>query len=48
MTEIKIGITVPDFEILSTGNKTIKLNNYRGINVIIYFYPKDSTRKLSM
>jgi peroxiredoxin Q/BCP len=43
MNTIKIGDTIPDFEALSTGNKTIKLVDYRGSYVVIYFYPKDNT-----
>ena len=43
MSQISIGNAIPDFEALSTGNKTIKLTDYRGRYVIIYFYPKDNT-----
>ncbi|MDD5267735.1 MAG: peroxiredoxin [Methylococcales bacterium] len=43
MTQISIGKPVPDFEALSTGNKTIKLTDYQGRHVVIYFYPKDNT-----
>ncbi len=43
MTEITIGISVPDFEAPSTGDKPFKLSDYRGKNVILYFYPKDNT-----
>jgi len=43
MNTIKIGDVAPDFEALSTGNKTIKLVDYRGSFVVIYFYPKDNT-----
>ncbi len=43
MNQISIGTAMPDFEALSTGNKTIKLTDYRGRFVIIYFYPKDNT-----
>ena len=43
MTEILINQEVPDFSCLATGDKTIKLSDYRGSNVILYFYPKDST-----
>ena len=43
MTQISIGNAMPDFEALSTGNKTIKLTDYRGRFVVIYFYPKDNT-----
>lgn len=34
---------VPDFDILSTGDKTVKLSDYRGKYLLIYFYPKDNT-----
>lgn len=43
MTPLTIGQTVPDFEAAATGDKTIKLSDYRGKNVILYFYPKDNT-----
>ncbi|MDE2234077.1 MAG: peroxiredoxin [Gammaproteobacteria bacterium] len=34
---------VPDFELPSTGGKTIKLSELKGSNLVIYFYPKDNT-----
>ena len=34
---------VADFKAESTGDKTIRLKDLRGQNVVIYFYPKDST-----
>jgi peroxiredoxin Q/BCP len=34
---------VADFKAEATGNKTICLKELRGKNVVIYFYPKDST-----
>jgi len=43
MPELTIGKAVPDFEAAATGDKTIKLSELRGKNIIIYFYPKDST-----
>jgi thioredoxin-dependent peroxiredoxin len=43
MTEISINQPVPDFEASSTGEKTIKLSDYSGQKVIIYFYPRDNT-----
>lgn len=43
MTSINIGSTVPDFEVPSTGNKIIKLTEYLGKYLILYFYPKDNT-----
>lgn len=34
---------VGDFSAAATGDKTIRLKDLRGQNVVIYFYPKDST-----
>ena len=34
---------VGDFTAAATGDKKIKLKDLRGQNVVIYFYPKDST-----
>lgn len=34
---------VSDFAADATGDKTIRLKDLRGQNVVIYFYPKDST-----
>ena len=34
---------VGDFKADSTGGKTIRLKDLRGQNVVLYFYPKDST-----
>ncbi|MDO8825034.1 thioredoxin-dependent thiol peroxidase [Methylophaga sp.] len=43
MTTVNLQQTVPDFELPSTGDKSIRLSELRGKNVLIYFYPKDST-----
>lgn len=32
-----------DFELPATSNTTFKLSNFLGKNLIVYFYPKDST-----
>jgi len=34
---------VPDFSSLMTGNKTFQLSDYKGKNIVLYFYPKDNT-----
>ena len=34
---------VPDFQLPATSGKTFLLSNYLGKNLVIYFYPKDST-----
>jgi peroxiredoxin Q/BCP len=38
-----VGLTVPDFEVASTGNKTFKLSASLGSPLVLYFYPKDNT-----
>ena len=43
MTTLTLGMTLPDIEIQSTGNKTLKLNEYLGKKIVLYFYPKDNT-----
>jgi thioredoxin-dependent peroxiredoxin len=43
MTTIMLNQPVTDFELPATSGKTIKLSDYLGKNLIIYFYPKDST-----
>ena len=43
MTELIIGSVVPDCEALATGNQQIKLADYRGHYIVLYFYPKDNT-----
>lgn len=40
---IKINNPIPDFSIVATGDKTIKLSNLRGKNILLYFYPKNNT-----
>lgn len=34
---------VPDFQLPATSSKNFQLSNYLGKNIILYFYPKDST-----
>ena len=40
----KVGEPAPNFRGLSTGGKTITLEEYKGRWVILYFYPKAFTR----
>lgn len=37
------GIPAPNFELFDDTNTLCKLSDYRGKNVILYFYPKDNT-----
>lgn len=43
MSSISPGDKVPDFALPATGNREIGLQQLKGRNVVIYFYPKDST-----
>ena len=43
MSKVAPGKPVPDFTLPATGDKDISLSDFRGKNVVIYFYPKDST-----
>lgn len=40
---VAIGDLAPDFELEGSNGKKIKLSDYRGKNVVLYFYPKDMT-----
>ena len=40
---VEIGKKVPNFKLPATGDQTIALKDLRGRNVVLYFYPKDST-----
>jgi thioredoxin-dependent peroxiredoxin len=44
MPKPSLGKPVPDFERPATGDKTIRLSDFRGKqHVVLYFYPKDDT-----
>jgi thioredoxin-dependent peroxiredoxin len=43
MAELNVGDTAPDFEATTDTGASIKLSDYRGQRVVLYFYPKDDT-----
>jgi thioredoxin-dependent peroxiredoxin len=43
MAQIKVGDTAPDFETTTDKDEKVKLSDYRGKRVVLYFYPKDDT-----
>lgn len=43
MTTLQPGDKAPDFTAVDQDGKEIKLTDYRGKKVILYFYPKDNT-----
>ncbi len=43
MPDLKEGDKAPDFSLPTDGNKEITLSDFKGKNVVLYFYPKDDT-----
>ena len=43
MSRLKPGDIAPDFEALADNNAKVRLSDFHGRKVIIYFYPKDNT-----
>ena len=43
MPTLAIGDMAPDFQGLTDQDTTIKLSDFRGQRVVVYFYPKDDT-----
>lgn len=40
---VAIGQPIPDIELPATGDRSVKLSDYRGKNLVLFFYPKAST-----
>lgn len=40
---VEIGKKVPAFKLPATGEQTISLSGLKGQNIVLYFYPRDST-----
>ena len=40
---VSIGNLAPDFSLKASNGETVKLSDFRGKNVVLYFYPKDMT-----
>ncbi|MCP1674068.1 peroxiredoxin Q/BCP [Natronocella acetinitrilica] len=43
MSTVAVGKPVPAFSLPATDDQTISLEDYRGRNLVLYFYPKAST-----
>lgn len=43
MTHLKEGMAAPDFEWTDQDGKKVKLSQFKGKKVVLYFYPKDNT-----
>ena len=42
-TELKGGDKAPAFNLKDATGKTVKLADYKGKKVVLFFYPKDNT-----
>ncbi|WP_058307927.1 thioredoxin-dependent thiol peroxidase [Gracilibacillus massiliensis] len=40
---VEVGQAVQDFELTNNQGETVKLSDYKGKHVVLYFYPKDDT-----
>lgn len=40
---MKVGQKAPDFSAVDDSGKTVKLSDFKGKKVVLYFYPKDDT-----
>jgi len=43
MTKLKVGKAAPDFSSTDQHGKPLKLSDFKGQKVVLYFYPKDDT-----
>ncbi|OUQ75231.1 thioredoxin-dependent thiol peroxidase [Flavonifractor sp. An100] len=40
---LEVGMKAPDFALMNQNNETVRLSDFLGKRVVLYFYPKDST-----
>ena len=43
MAKLTKGDRAPDFEALNDQNETVRLSDFKGQRVVVYFYPRDDT-----
>jgi peroxiredoxin Q/BCP len=43
MSQVQVGQAVPDLALPASNGETVKLSQFRGKKVVLYFYPKDQT-----
>jgi thioredoxin-dependent peroxiredoxin len=43
MPQLQRGDKAPEFEALNDENETVRLSDFRGQRVVLYFYPRDDT-----
>ncbi len=42
-SELKVGSKAPAFTLKNTAGETVKLADFKGQKVVLFFYPKDDT-----
>ena len=40
---LEIGMKAPDFELMNQNGETVRLSDFLGRKVVLYFYPRDNT-----
>ncbi len=43
MAQLTTGVAAPDFAAMTDSGDSVKLSDYQGQKVVLYFYPKDDT-----
>ena len=43
MKDLSVGDVAPSFEVVTDEGETVRLSDYLGSRVVLYFYPKDDT-----
>lgn len=43
MAEVQVGQAAPEYPVPGSSGKEISLSDFRGQNIVLFFYPKDST-----
>jgi len=43
MAKAKLGKKITDIKLPATSNQELKISDFKGKNIVLYFYPKDST-----
>ena len=41
--ELKVGQKAPDFTLEAGDGKKVKLSDFKGKKIVLYFYPRDNT-----
>src|SRR5437870_6855821 len=42
-SDLKVGQKAPDFTVMNDSGEKVKLSDFKGKKIVLYFYPKDDT-----